>query len=85
MSIYSPTLFFAGRKTVMSKEVALLVVCGYIFREQQSKEAYVKMHEQRACPLEPLWVMQKRWSEVRQAGIQDLKIQQVQSGIQTLT
>lgn len=69
----------------MNEKMPLSLVHGYIFREQQSKEAHAKMYEQGACPFEPLWVVQRRWSEERQPGLQDMKIQEAQSGIQTVT
>lgn len=64
--------------------MALLLVCAYTFREQQSKEACADTHEHGACPLEPVWVTQRSWAEERQPGLQDLKIH-VESGIQTIT
>lgn len=69
----------------MNEKMPLFLVHGYIFREQQSKEAHAKMYEQGACPFEPLWVVQRRWPEERQPGLQDMKIQEVQSRIQTVT
>lgn len=53
----------------MNQEVALLLVRGCIFRGEQSKEARAEMHEQGAGPLEPLWLMQRTWSDGRQPGL----------------